>query len=89
MVSSPFLLGFSRLAHAAFETIVVDRASGEKRFVMTNLSKATPPGAAQGRQLPWLWCSTAEHLLIACRTDRRYSGLPNDLIESRISRTAQ
>jgi hypothetical protein len=31
-----------------FDTIVVDRARDEKRFVMTNLPKATPLFAVQG-----------------------------------------
>jgi hypothetical protein len=50
-----FLLAFSssllsplRLCPAAFNTILVDRARDEKRFVMTNLSKATPLFAVQG-----------------------------------------
>jgi hypothetical protein len=63
MLSSPFLLGFLaswlpgffsssrplRFRDTAIDTILVDRARGEKRFVMTNLSKATPPFAVQGR----------------------------------------
>jgi hypothetical protein len=55
MLSSPFLLGFFsssrplRFRDTAIDTILVDRARGEKRFVMTNLSKATPPFAVQGR----------------------------------------
>jgi hypothetical protein len=55
-------------------TILVDRARDEKPFVMTNLSKATLPFAVQGPRLPWLWCSTPGHLLLACRTDRQQSG---------------
>ncbi|MGX1320348.1 hypothetical protein AB7M17_003801 [Bradyrhizobium sp. USDA 377] len=57
-----------------FDAILVDRALGEKRFAMTNLPKATARFAVQGRRLPWLWCSTAGRLLVACRTDRQQSG---------------
>ncbi|SDG53717.1 hypothetical protein SAMN05216338_1001649 [Bradyrhizobium sp. Rc2d] len=49
MVSSPFLLPMHHAGHMAFDTILVDRALSEKPFVMTNLSKATPPFAVQGR----------------------------------------
>jgi hypothetical protein len=53
MSCSPHLFFFSRslprhLCHAAFDTILVDRARDEKRFVVTNLSKGTPLFAVQG-----------------------------------------